>query len=81
MRLILASVLVLACVAYVASVEHRLSALSEVEVGAMKTTWMSGGVQREVRTTQNAGESLADFQARHFAAVVAKQAEFPPDAP
>lgn len=47
----------------------------------MLTTWKSGGVVKEVRTTPNPGESLADFQDRHFAAVRAKQADFPPDAP
>lgn len=81
MRLALAALLILACAGYVVSVERRLVALERVEVGEMVTTWISGGIQREVRTEQEPGESLEAFQARHFARVVEKQGEFPPDAP
>lgn len=81
MRITFAVLLALACAGYVAHVERRIAAIEHLETKTMKTTWMSGNVQREVRTTQNTGESLADFQDRHFAAVRAKQADFPPDAP
>lgn len=81
MKYLFAAVLALAAVGYVVNVERRIAALETVEAGVMKTTWLSGGIQREVRSTQNPGESLADFQDRHFAAVRLKQADFPPDAP
>lgn len=81
MRKIILLTLLAACVAvYVARVEHRLENLEQVEAGEMKTTWKSGGVEQEVRTARNPGESLESWQERHFEAVRAKQEQFPPDA-
>lgn len=81
MRLTIAILFVLACAGYVWHVESRLRHLSSVEALEMLTAWMSGGVTKQVRSEQMPGESLADFQDRHFAAVRAKQVNFPPDVP
>jgi hypothetical protein len=50
----------------------------------VETSWTSGGVVHRVTTAHEAGESeagesVAAWRDRHFAAVVAAQAEFPPD--
>lgn len=84
MRSILVLSALLLVAGYVASVELRLravSAASNVEVGEVRTVWMSGGVQREVRTQQEPGETAAQHEERHFAAVRAKRLEYPPDPP
>jgi hypothetical protein len=43
------------------------------------TSWTSSGVPVEVSTTQNPGESVEDWVARHFARVRAKMSSQPPD--
>lgn len=45
----------------------------------MTTTWTSGGVLQSVTTPRNTGENLADWIARHKAAVVAEGTLHPPD--
>lgn len=65
--------------AYVWRVEHRLANLETLAEHEVKTTWKSGGVEKEVRTTRNVGETLEQWQDRHFALVRERQAEFPPD--
>lgn len=82
-KIILPSLLAACVVVYVVRVAHRLENLEnlvQVEAGEMKTTWKSGGVEQEVRTARNPGESLESWQERHFEAVRAKQEQFPPDA-
>jgi len=78
LRTLFCALAVVLTVGYVVRVEQRLRYI-EVRSDEMKTTWNSGGVQREVRTTQQAGETLAAWQDRHFALVRQKQADFPPD--
>lgn len=50
-----------------------------MEVGELKTQWVSGGQTRSVTTARNVGESVADWQKRHFDAVVARMEQYPPD--
>jgi hypothetical protein len=81
-RLALVLVVLLLTAGYVVSVERRLEAVraaSSTEAGDVKTTWTSGGVVREVRTTQQPGETASEHEERHFALVRAKRLEFPPD--
>lgn len=79
MRTTIAVLLVLACAGYVWNVERRMDVLEEAEVGEMKTTWVSGGVVREVRTVAEPGETPMQHEERHFALVRAKRIEYPPD--
>lgn len=43
------------------------------------TTWKSGGTPHSVSTTQNAGETVEHWVARHFDAVKARMKQYPPD--
>lgn len=66
-------------VGYAVCVEVRLDRLVFVEVCSVRTTWISGGVQREVVTRKQENETTAEWQDRHFAAVRAAQIQHPPD--
>ena len=80
MRYFLALLCLLAIGGYVWSVETRIPKPTHAEVRDVKTIWMSGGVRQEVNTRRAEGEDVTTFQDRHFAAVRAAQADFPPDA-
>ncbi|TPV96154.1 MAG: hypothetical protein B7733_06290 [Myxococcales bacterium FL481] len=45
----------------------------------LQTCWESGGKTKCVTTERKPGETLEEFASRHFAAVVAKMMECPPD--
>lgn len=78
------AILVLAlalAVGYAVYVERELQSLRDLtmEVGEMRTTWVSGGQRREVTTYREPGESNTDWLARHVEAVQIAQAQHPPD--
>jgi hypothetical protein len=83
-RYILAALLVLGCIGYVVHVEQRLDEIrSHVmgEPGVLYHSHYSVGVPpvlREVKTTRAHGESVADWKARHRAAVDALLEQYPP---
>jgi len=53
-------------------------AKQKTTMAELTTTWTSALGEHSVTTTQNDGETAAAHAARHKAAVVAAQVEFPP---
>ena len=81
--IVAASILLCASIAYVVSIEYRISQIERtlMEPGYLYHEHYSAGsppVKRVVNTRRLVGESSDDWITRHNAAVAASLAEFPP---
>lgn len=59
--------------------QNDVAIVIDQDAQVLKTRWISGGVEKVVSTPRVPSDTITTWMARHFTAVGAAQADYPPD--